>query len=34
MAIFFKVKITKHGKKKNDMDEIGNIMLKHVFTSL
>jgi hypothetical protein len=30
----FKAKITKHGKKKNDKDEIGNIPLKHVFTSL
>ena len=29
-----KAKIAKHGKKKNDKDEIGNIMLKHVFTSL
>ena len=28
----FKAKITKHGKKKNNNDEIGNILLKHVFT--
>ena len=28
--VSFKVKITKHGKKKNDKDKIGNIMLKHV----
>jgi hypothetical protein len=27
-------KITKHGKKKNDKYEIGNILFKHVFTSL
>jgi hypothetical protein len=30
----FKTKITNHGKKKNDKDEIGNILLKHAFTSL
>jgi hypothetical protein len=30
----FKVKITKHDKKKNDKDVIGNILLKHVFTNL
>jgi hypothetical protein len=29
-----KTKITNHGKKKNDKDEIGNILLKHAFTSL
>jgi hypothetical protein len=29
---YLKVKL--HGKKKNDKDEIGNILLKHVFTSL
>jgi hypothetical protein len=29
----FKAKITKHGKKKNDKDNIGNILLKYVFTS-
>ena len=27
-------KITKHCKNKNDKDEIGNILLKHVFTGL
>jgi len=30
----FKVKITKHGKKQNDKDEIGNFVLKQVFASL
>ena len=30
----FKMKITKHGKKKNEKDEIVNILLKHLFTSL
>ena len=30
----FKAKITKHDKKKNDKDEIGNILLKHVLTCL
>ena len=30
----FKTKITNHGKKKNDKDEIGDILLKHAFTSL
>jgi hypothetical protein len=28
------VKITKHDKKKNDKDVIGNILLKHIFTNL
>jgi hypothetical protein len=28
-----KLQIAKHGKKKNDMDEAGNILLKHVFSS-
>ena len=28
------MKITKQGKKKNDKDKIGNIMLKHVLKSL
>jgi hypothetical protein len=32
-TICFK-KITKHGKKKSDKDEIGNIVLKHVFTGV
>jgi hypothetical protein len=27
-------KLQKHGKKKNNKDEFGNILLKHVFTSL
>ena len=30
----FKVKITKHGKKKNDEDEIVNILLKHFSITL
>jgi hypothetical protein len=30
----FKAKSTKHGKKKNSKGEIGNILLKHIFTSL
>jgi hypothetical protein len=34
MEALFKTKITKHGKKKNDKYVIGNILLKHVFTSL
>jgi len=29
----FKAKIAKHRKKKNDTDEIGNVLLKHVFTT-
>jgi hypothetical protein len=29
--VLCKEKIRKHGKKKNDKDEIGNILLKHVF---
>ena len=32
--VLCKEKIRKHGKKKNDKDEIGNILLKHAFTSL
>jgi len=28
-----KAKISKYGKKKNYMDEIGNILLRHVFTT-
>jgi hypothetical protein len=29
------MEITKHGKQQNDMDEIGNILLKHnVLTNL
>ena len=31
--VWFKAKITKHGKK-NVRDEMGNVLLKHVFTSL
>jgi hypothetical protein len=31
--VWFKAKITKHGKK-NVRDEMGNALLKHVFTSL
>ena len=27
---YFKAKITKHGKKKNDKDKIGSILLKYV----
>ena len=30
----FKAKITKDGKKKNDKDKIGNLLFKHIFTSL
>ena len=30
----FKARITKDGKNKNDKDEIGNILLKHMSTSL
>jgi hypothetical protein len=29
-----KRKMTKHGRKKNEKDKIGNILLKPVFTSL
>jgi hypothetical protein len=29
---YFKAKITKHGKQKNDKDKIGNIILKYVIT--
>jgi hypothetical protein len=32
-ASIIKVKITKHGKK-NVRDEMGNVLLKHAFTSL
>ena len=28
------MKITKHDQKKNDKDEIGSILFKHVFTSI
>ena len=31
---YFKTKISKQGKKKNDKDEIENILSKHLFTSL
>ena len=34
VVTLFKAKISKHGKKKNFKDEIENILLKHVFTSL
>jgi hypothetical protein len=34
VVTLFKAKISNHGKKKNVKDEIENILLKHVFTSL
>ena len=33
-AFFVKAKITKHGKKKNDEDEIGINILKHILQSI